>query len=49
MMRQERNVRDFMEKPLKPAFLSAVLHRLLKTRPPEIKRAPDRGPLGSNW
>ena len=38
MIRQERNVRDFMEKPIKPAFLTAMIHRLLKTRPPEITR-----------
>ena len=42
LIRQERNVRDFMEKPIKPAFLTSLIHRLLKTRPPEITRASDR-------
>lgn len=49
MVRQERNVRDFLQKPVKPAVLCTVLHRLLKTRPPEMKRAADRGPLSSQW
>jgi two-component system alkaline phosphatase synthesis response regulator PhoP len=49
MVKQETNVRDFMEKPIKPILLSAAIHRLLKTRPPEIRRAPDRGPLGGSW
>ena len=42
LIRQERNVRDFLEKPIKPAFLTSLIHRLLKTRPPEITRASDR-------
>jgi len=39
MIRQESNVMDFMEKPLKPAVLAMTLHKLLKTRPPEISGA----------
>lgn len=35
MIRQESNVVDFLEKPLKPAVLGAVLARLLKPRAPE--------------
>ena len=34
MLKQEPNVRDFLEKPVKPQVLSALLHTLLKTRPP---------------
>lgn len=32
MIRQESNVVDFLEKPLKAAVLGATLHRLLKPR-----------------
>ena len=39
MIRQESNVMDFMEKPLKPAVLAMTLHKLLKTRPPEVSGA----------
>lgn len=35
MIRQESNVVDFLEKPLKPAAFSAVLARLLGPRAPE--------------
>ncbi len=35
MIRQESNVVDFLEKPLKPNVLSATLDRLLKPRAPE--------------
>ncbi len=34
MIRQESNVVDFLEKPLKPNVLNAVLERLLKPRAP---------------
>jgi DNA-binding response OmpR family regulator len=44
MVKHEGNVRDFMEKPIKPVLLAAALHRLLRTRPPEIRRAP-----GNRW
>ena len=33
MIRQEPNVKDFIEKPIKPQVLIALLHTLLKTRP----------------
>ena len=49
MIRQESNVKEFIEKPIKPAVLSALLHRILMTRPPEIRRSTDRGPLSSSW
>lgn len=45
MIKNEPNVRDFMQKPLRPTMLAAALHSLLQTRPPEINRATDRGPL----
>lgn len=47
MVKHESNVRDFMEKPIKPVFLASALHKLLKTRPPTINRTPDRGPMGN--
>ena len=45
MVRFEPNVKEFMQKPLKPAALAATLHSILKTRPPAINRAPGRGPM----
>ena len=39
MIRQESNVMDFLEKPIKANLLGATLHKILKTRPPEIKTA----------
>lgn len=33
-IRQESNVRDFIEKPIKPQIIAALLHKLLKTQPP---------------
>lgn len=45
MVRQESNVREFMEKPLRPAALAATIHNILRTRPPEINRGHSRGPL----
>ncbi len=44
MVKHESNVREFMEKPIKPVFLGAALHKLLGTRPPEINRKP-----GNRW
>lgn len=34
MIKQEPNVKDFIEKPLKPQIVLSVMHRILKTRPP---------------
>lgn len=36
MIRQESNVMDFLEKPVKPAVLGMALHKILKTKPPEV-------------
>ena len=48
MMRLEPNVKEFMQKPLKPAILATTIHSLLQTRPPDINRAPgNRGPMSS--
>jgi len=33
MIRQEPNVKDFIEKPLKPQVMLSSIHRILKTRP----------------
>jgi DNA-binding response OmpR family regulator len=38
MIKQEPNVKDFIEKPVKPQILTALIHKLLRTQPP-IKRA----------
>lgn len=34
LIRQEPNVAEFLEKPVRPASLASTIHRLLKTRPP---------------
>lgn len=49
MIRQEPNVNDYIEKPIRPAKIMSQIHAVLKTRPPEIKRGADRGPLSSSW
>jgi two-component system alkaline phosphatase synthesis response regulator PhoP len=33
MIKQEPNVKDFVEKPVKPQVLISIVHTLLKTRP----------------
>lgn len=33
MIKQEPNVKDFIEKPVKPPVLGALLHKLLRTQP----------------
>ena len=38
MIKQEPNVKDFIEKPVKPQILTALIHKILRTQPP-IKRA----------
>ena len=38
LIRQEANVRDFIEKPIKMASLVSHLHQLLKTRPSPKKQ-----------
>ncbi|MEK7858714.1 MAG: response regulator [Elusimicrobiota bacterium] len=46
MVRMEPNVKEFMEKPIRPAIIAATLHSILKTRPADINRAPgNRGPM----
>ncbi len=45
LVRHEPNVREFIAKPVRPAALAATLHSLLKTKPPDIQRAPGRGPM----
>lgn len=37
MIRQEPNVKDFFEKPVKPQLIAAILHKILKTQP-QLKR-----------
>jgi two-component system, OmpR family, response regulator AdeR len=38
LVKQEPNVKDFIQKPVRPAFLSATLHRILGTQPPHSPR-----------
>jgi two-component system response regulator AdeR len=47
LVRMESNVKEFMEKPLRPVVLAASIHSVLKTRPPDIHRDPggSRGPM----
>lgn len=33
MIRQEPNVKDFFEKPVKPQLIAAILHKVLNTQP----------------
>ena len=33
MIKQEPNVRDFIEKPVKPQILTSLVHKLLRTQP----------------
>lgn len=49
MLRRESNVKEYIEKPVKPAVLASLIHRTLKTQPPVIARKQDRGPLSSGW
>lgn len=37
LIKHERNVKEYLEKPVKTALLGALLHKLLNTRPP-VKR-----------
>ncbi|MBI3552309.1 MAG: response regulator [Elusimicrobia bacterium] len=39
MIRQESNVLDFLEKPVKANILTMSLHKILKTTPPEMNPA----------
>lgn len=34
MIKQEPNVKDFIEKPVKPPVLAALVHKILNTKPP---------------
>jgi DNA-binding response OmpR family regulator len=47
LVKMESNVKEFMEKPMRPALLAAALHNLLKTRPADVNRAPgaNKGPM----
>ena len=49
MLRREHNVKEVMEKPIKPAVLASHIHRLLGTQPPSITRKVDRGPMSTGW
>jgi len=49
LVTQQPNVKEYIEKPVRPAALGWTIHRILKTRPPSINRIIDRGPLGGGW
>lgn len=49
MIKQESNVKEYIEKPVRPAALGWTIHRILKTRPPDMNRIVDRGPAGGGW
>lgn len=49
MLRREHNVKEVMEKPIKPAVLASNIHRLLGTQPASISRKVDRGPMSTGW
>ena len=38
MIKQEPNVREFIEKPVKPQILTSLLHKLLRTQPAITRR-----------
>ena len=40
MIRQESNVVEFLEKPIKTNVLASLLHRILKTEPPTLEAKP---------
>ena len=43
MIRQESNVMDFLEKPIKAQILAMSLHKILKTSPPELSAGAGEG------
>ncbi|OGR85044.1 MAG: hypothetical protein A3J74_07465 [Elusimicrobia bacterium RIFCSPHIGHO2_02_FULL_57_9] len=43
MVRQESNVREFVQKPASPLILASTLHNILRTCPPAVKRTPKKG------
>ncbi len=45
MVRLESNVKEFMEKPLRPAVMAATIHNILRTRPPDVNRTSGGGPM----
>lgn len=52
MILQESNVREYIEKPIKPAVLAARLHKLLGTKAPlggGLDRRQQRGGLSGSW
>ncbi len=48
-LRTEPNVKEYIEKPVKPPVLASLMHRILRTQPPLIDRKRDRGPLSGGW
>lgn len=38
LIKQESNVKEFLEKPVRPAILTGILHRLLQTQPKSSPR-----------
>ena len=49
LIKQEPNIREFIEKPIRVLMLTTAIHRILHTRPPEV-HPQGRGPLsGGGW
>lgn len=38
MVRQESNIKEFLQKPIRPGLLASALHRILGTSPPHSPR-----------
>ena len=49
LIKQEPNIREFIEKPIRVLMLTTAIHKILRTRPPEnLPR--ERGPMsGKGW
>lgn len=45
MVRHEVNVKDFLIKPMRPPVLAALIHNILKTRPPDLDRTSRGRPM----
>jgi len=48
LIKQEPNIKEFIEKPIRVVMLTNAIHRILRTRPPELN-PPGRGPMSSSW
>ena len=51
LIKQEPNIKEFIEKPIRVMMLTNAIHRILHTKPPDLGtlRPPERGPMSSGW